>query len=349
MNVRELGYKVMFQPKSVIYHKLGHTASGGHRYFGHNKQYFFNKWVKSHRLDDLLMSEARPASQDPVNKILVRRSSAHGDALVATGVCAALKKKYPNARIMFTTMFPEIICENKYIDEFVDIRQLHSKQFDLFYNLDLSYEWRPNVNILTAYAEMVGVKTEDCKLSMNPQPLRTIELPTNYIVIHPGRTDWAGRDWPHECWVEIAHRLLRQSEKIVCVGKYSEKEIPCSLDLRSKTSIAEMAWVMNNAKMFLGIDSLPMHIAQAFDLPGISFFGCVLPERRIYSKKMKGITARNLHCLGCHHRRPVPSTVTKSCETGTLDCIKQVSVDDMWFKAKDMLTEIKNERISLLG
>jgi ADP-heptose:LPS heptosyltransferase len=349
MNVRELGYKIMFQPKSVIHHKLGHTSSGGHRYFGHNKQYFMNKWVKSHRLDDLLLSEARPASQDEVKSILVRRSSAHGDALVAAGVCAGLKKKHPKAKIMFCTMFPEIICENKFIDEFIDIRQIHNTKFDVFYNLDLCYEWRPNVNILTAYAEAVGVKTEDCELSMNPQPLKDVELPDNYIVIHPGKTDWVGRDWPTECWIEIANRLLRNGEKIVCVGKYSESEIPCTLDLRSKTSIAQMGWVMNNAKAFLGIDSMPMHIAQVFDVPGISFFGCVLPELRIYSKNMKGITANNLSCLGCHHRRPTPSTVTKSCETGTLDCINKVSVDDMWFKITDLLREIERGSISLLG
>lgn len=75
MNVRELGYKILFQPNSIIYHKLGHTASGGHRYFDHNKQYFMNKWVKSHRLDDLLLSQRRPGSQDPVNRILIRRTA----------------------------------------------------------------------------------------------------------------------------------------------------------------------------------------------------------------------------------------------------------------------------------
>lgn len=349
MNVRELGYKILFQPKSIIHHKLGHTSSGGHRYFGHNKQYFMNKWVNSHRLDDLLLTEARSSSQNPVNRILVRRSSAHGDALVAAGVCAGLKKKYPQARIMFTTMHPEVICENKYIDEYVDIKMIHRTQFDLFYNLDLCYEWRPNVNILTAYAEAVGVKTEDCKLSMNPQPLQGIELPTDYIVIHPGKTDWAGRDWPADNWIQIAQRLLNQGEKVVCVGKYSESQIPCTLDLRDKTSISQMAWVMSYAKAFLGIDSLPMHVAQVFDVPGISFFGCVLPELRLYSKKMKAITANDLSCLGCHHRRPIPSTVTKHCETGTLDCISRVTVDNMWFKVLDLLEEINCGSISLLG
>jgi len=349
LNVRELGYKVMFQPKSVIYHKLGHTASGGHRYFGHNKLYFMNKWVKSHRLDDLLLTEARPKSQDPVTRILVRRSNAHGDALVAAGVCAGLRKKYPKAHIMFCTLFPEVICENPYIDEFIDVRQIHQTPFDVFYNLDFCYEWRPRINILTAYAEAVGVKKEDCKVCMVPYPILGFKLPDDFVVVHAGRTDWAGRDWPHENFVELSKRLMAAGENVVAVGKYSESQIPCTMDLRSKTSIAEMAHVMNKAKAFVGIDSLPMHVAQAFDVPGVSFFGCVWPESRIYSSKMRGINAKDLPCLGCHHRKPAPSTVTKTCETGTLDCINKVSVDDMWYKVQDLLEEVNNGRISLLG
>lgn len=347
LNVRELGYKVMFQPNSVIYHKLGHTSSGGHKYMTKNKLYFMNKWVKSHRLDDLLLTEKRSPSENEVKRILIKRTNAHGDALVAAGVCAGLKKKYPKAHIMFSTLFPEVVCQNPHIDEIIDIQNIQKTQFDVFYNLDFCYEWRPKVNILTAYAEAVGVKTEDCKVCMIPQPFKN--LPEDFIVVHAGRTDWVGRDWPHDNFVELSKKLMDAGETVVAVGKYSEGTIPCNMDLISKTSIAEMAFVMSKAKAFIGIDSMPMHIAQAFDVPGVSFFGCVKPESRIYSKKMRGITAENLACLGCHHRKPAPSTVTKKCETGTLDCINKVSVDNMWNKVIDLLEETKSGNISLLG
>ena len=56
---------------------------------------------------------------------------------------------------------------------------------------------------------------------------------------------------------------------------------------------------------------------------------------------MKGVTA-NIPCLGCHHRRPSPATTTKTCETGTLDCINKVTVHDMWIKVEEMLKEIRD-------
>ena len=349
LNVRELGYKILFQPKSIIYHKLGHTSSGGHKFFGHNKDYFINKWVKSHRLDDLLLTEARPRSQNPVRSILVKRTNAHGDAMVASAVCAGLKKKYPEARILFSTLHSDVISGNPFIDQFVEINNIHKVSFDVFYNLDLCYEYRPNINILTTYAEAVGVKNQDCKIHIEPDSKISFDLPCDYIIIHPGKTNWAGRDWPKENFVEISNRLMQNGHQVVVVGKYTESEIPCHLDTRGKTTVAQLAWVMKNAKAFVGIDSFPMHVAQAFDVPGISFFGCVLPSLRIYSSKMKGIVAQNLSCLGCHHRKSIPSTVTNQCETNTLDCIKKVTVEDMWSAIQNLLEEIKNERYSLLG
>jgi ADP-heptose:LPS heptosyltransferase/GT2 family glycosyltransferase len=325
MNVKELGYKVMFTPHSVIYHKLGHTSSGGHKFFRYNKEYFFNKWVKSGRLHKLLL----PPEKGPVvNSILIKRTSAHGDALVAAGVCAALKKQHPNAEIYFSSLFSELAQNNPYIDKIVEIKDIRSVSPDVFYNLDLAYEWRPNTNILTAYAELCGVKKEDCVVHL-PQKQYEEPLPEEFIIIHPGRTDWVGRDWPHENFVQLANILLERGERIVCVGKHSEGQIPCTLDLRGKTTIAELTWIMAKSKLFIGIDSFPMHIAQVANIPGIAFFGCVKPELRIFNKKMSGITAQNLACLGCHHRKPAPSTVTKNCETGTHDCVKKVSVQEM--------------------
>lgn len=346
MNVRELGSKIMFTPHSVIYHKLGHTQSGGHKFFNHNKNYFRNKWVNSGRLHDLLIP---PEPRPEINTILVKRTNAHGDALVATGVCAALKKKHPDAKILFSTLHSEVALDNPYIDEFIPLSHLNKIQPDVLYNLDLSYEWRPNVNIVDAYAEFCGVKKEDCIFYVKKEPMK-IELPETFIVIHPGKTNWAGRDWPHENFEELATKLQNRGNKIVCVGRHSEEYIPCDLDLRGKTNIYQLAWIMSKAKLFIGIDSFPMHIAQTADIPGIAFFGCIDPKLRLYNNKFVAITATDLACLGCHHRRPAPSTVTNTCETGTFDCIKKVSVKNMLDVVKTILKEpTKDDLVSLLG
>lgn len=340
MNVRELGYKILYQPKSVIYHKLGHTSSGGHKYFSHNRSYFTNKWVKSHRIDSLLLSQARSDNQKPVTSILLKRLDARGDALVAAGVCSGLKKKYPDATIRFVTNHADVIKGNPYIDEIIEPKNLYTTPFDVYYNLDLCYEWRPHVNILSAYAEAVGVKPQDCKVHVEIEPV-DFELPKNYVVIHPGRTNWAGRDWPHEKFVDLSKKIMSQGIDVIYIGKHSEKEIPCTINASGKTSIGQMGHILKYSMGFIGIDSMPMHVAMSVETPGVAIFGCIKPELRIYNSKMKGITAKSLPCLGCHHKKAAPSTVTKSCEIGTNACLTGVSVEEVYNEFMSIAKEKK--------
>lgn len=327
MTVRELGYKVLFQPKSVIYHKLSHTNSGGHEFQDFNRSFFFNKWVSSYRIDKLV-ADKRETSPN-VGTVLLKRSGANGDVLVASAVAPAIKKMYPGCKITFCTNCKDVLANNPYIDKIIDSSDLHERAFQVYYNFDMIYEYRPNTNILDAYAEAVGAVRENCKLYLHKEALYQ-QLPKEYIVVHAGKTMWVGRDWKSDNFAEISQKLMASGEKVVCIGKESETAIPCTVDLRGKTTINQLATVISRAKMFIGIDSFPMHVAQVFNVPGHCFFGSILPETRIYSDKMKSITADGLGCLGCHHRKPTPCTVTNNCETGTLDCINLVTIDYMW-------------------
>lgn len=54
LRVRSAGYKVYFEPKSIIYHSPGH--SGGNACFIENKSKFINKWIKNDRIHNLVKS-----------------------------------------------------------------------------------------------------------------------------------------------------------------------------------------------------------------------------------------------------------------------------------------------------
>jgi GT2 family glycosyltransferase len=56
LKVRSMGYKVMFQPKSVIYHKLSHSNISVHQFHESNKVYFMNNWIISGKLEKLVKS-----------------------------------------------------------------------------------------------------------------------------------------------------------------------------------------------------------------------------------------------------------------------------------------------------
>lgn len=333
--MRERGFKAVYTPNSKIWHESGHSGAGGHKHVSHNTNYFINKWVNSGRIDPLV--KAKRKNPNPIiRNILVRRREAHGDVLVATAVAAGLKKRYPEANILFNTNHPEVAQGNPYIDRLVKDDEISDRMFQLFYNLDMAYEYRPRTNILTAYAELCGLRPDDCEFHMATEP--TGGLPNEYVVIHAGKTNWAGRNWSPVKFELVANRLREAGTKVVCVGKGDDYGVPCDLDLRNQIGIKKLAYVIKNAKMFIGIDSFPMHIAQTFDVPGVSFFGSIDPKTRLYSKNMKPVLAEGLPCLGCHHKKPAPCTSTIDCEMRHLDCINKVSVDKMMKQIQEVLS-----------
>lgn len=332
MVVREKGYRIMYQPNSVIYHKGGHSGSGGHKYHKHNQRFFFNKWVASGRIDKLV--KAKRSDSPEVANIVLQRQAAHGDVLIASAVAPALKQRYPDCKITFVTLCPEILEGNPWIDNITERANLVDRHGHLYFNLDMAYEYRPKTNILEAYADLVGVKTEDCKLFLQTNSVEG--LPEKYTVFHAGHTSWVGRNWSPMKFEILANKLRAEGHKIVCVGTLADPRVGCDLDLRGKTNIAQLAHVIKNASQFVGIDSFPMHIAQTFDVPGVCFFGSIHPHTRLISSKMLPVVAQGVGCLGCHHRQPTPCVATTFCETQFLDCINLVTVDHMLKKIKEL-------------
>jgi ADP-heptose:LPS heptosyltransferase len=260
-------------------------------------------------------------------KILVRREAARGDVLVASAVVPALKKKYDGCKIAFYTKCPSVLTKNIYIDFVTDSSDILEEEFDLRIDLDMAYENRPTTHVLQAYADVAQVPIEDCKLYIHCERVN-MPLFNNYVVIHAGITNWVGRNWSNEGWRSLALQLHDKGYQIVCVGAGGDRFVPSDADVRNKATINEVATIMKGAKLFVGIDSLPMHIAQAVGTPGVVFFGSIRPDLRLINSNMEAIVAKNLSCLGCHHKKAC-STVTDVCETGTLDCEHLVSTDQM--------------------
>lgn len=329
MTLKEHGYKLILSCDSQVFVETSVIPIDKSHQCG--KTYFDNKWVVSGRIDELVA--AKRDNPSVVDSIVIRRRAAHGDVLMAASVVPAIKKKYPQAKVIFSTDCPEVLENNPWIDQVVEI---HSERwFQLYFDLDMAYEYRPNANIMQAFADSVGVNVKDCDLFIPSEPF---EAPENYVVIHAGKTLWAGRNWSSFKFDMISNRLKSAGLKVVCVGTWSDhKTTSCDLDLREKTTIPQLSTVIMNSKLFVGIDSFPMHIAQTFEVPGVCFFGSVLPETRLVNDSIRPIVAEGLSCLGCHHKKSTPCTATTTCDRGIQDCVNDVSVDKMWQIIKELL------------
>lgn len=327
---KEKGLKVICQGNTRVFRNFAQKSDS---YYEQGKLYFHNKWVTSGRIDNLVKNK-RLSPRLPIDSIVIRRRAAHGDVLLAASVAPALKKKYPNVKIIFSTDCPEVLQNNPWIDKVVEVYS--ERWFQLYYDFDMLYEYRPNTNIIATFADAVGVDKKDCDLYLHTEPIEN--LPESYIVIHAGKTLWAGRNWSSFKFDAISSKLYTAGHKIICVGTDSDhKTSACDLDLRGKTSIAQLGYVIKNAKLFVGIDSFPMHIAQTFEIPGVCFFGSILPSTRLIKDCIKPVFADDLKCLGCHHRKSTPCTITTTCDIGIQDCINTVSIAQVWAIISNLL------------
>ncbi|MFS7380708.1 putative lipopolysaccharide heptosyltransferase III [Rahnella inusitata] len=108
---------------------------------------------------------------------------------------------------------------------------------------------------------------------------------SDYIVIQP-MARWAFKNWSITSYSQLIDHLMQRGEKIVITGGRSEEEISSIrqilkgclypeeiINLAGKLDMPELAVLIDRAKLFIGVDSAPMHMAAALQTPSVVLFG----------------------------------------------------------------------------
>lgn len=109
------------------------------------------------------------------------------------------------------------------------------------------------------------------------------DLPGEFAVIHAG-TRWAKKAWPEDRWIETARGLLERVPRLVLSsgpdpGERALAARMCSalgprvVSTDGQTSWAQLAWLLQRARLFVGVDTAAMHLAAACDCPTVALFG----------------------------------------------------------------------------
>jgi len=221
--------------------------------------------------------------------VLFTMPRSHGDVFVATAVLDGLMTEVPeNTKIYFATdpkYFP-ILEDNPHIHKvvqyqpFMIMTEATEEVFDLALTPDVATQYNfsnwvrrgQGRNLAEEYANHCGCKVGNYSIKID---VSLVPSGKEYITIHAGSGEgqWSARkyvDWP-----EVLSNLSAFYEDItvVQVGAADDMKLEGVLDLRGKTDVHQLAGLIKNAKLHLGIDSFPMHLAAGFDVPVVALFG----------------------------------------------------------------------------
>ncbi len=118
-------------------------------------------------------------------------------------------------------------------------------------------------------------------------PVNLPPLPAKYAVVHPG-TARTEKYWPAANWIRVVEELQgRHQLPVVLTGTADPEEAAHLQEILSQSlvyanlagqlSLTELAAVISQANLVMGVDSAAMHLASAYRRPQIALFGPTNP------------------------------------------------------------------------
>ncbi len=143
------------------------------------------------------------------------------------------------------------------------------------------------------------------------------------VVLQPGATYGPAKRWAAERFAEVGRALLTDGGDVAVVGGPGDREATSAVtdavkglhDLAGRTTIGQLAAVLEGADLVITNDSGPMHLAAAVGTPTVAVFGSTSPTwTRPYGDGHRVLT-HPVPCAPCFRR---------DCEIGYL-CLEGVT------------------------
>ncbi len=174
---------------------------------------------------------------------------------------------------------------------------------------------------------------ESLNQKWNPQGLP-------WVLLQPGAR-WDNKRWPTENFSELVRRLVRSTgpeTRFAILGSANEAELGRIIsaaapgrttDLTGKLTLPEMIECIRQGSVIVTNDTGPMHVAAAVKTPIVAIFGPTEPRRTGPYGQLQNTLQAKLPCVPC---------LSQHCKNpNRLECLKQVTVDDVHWRVTEAL------------
>lgn len=212
--------------------------------------------------------------------IVIKRSHALGDVLTVEPMLEYFHKK--GFRVVLDTNYENWLMFASHPFPVAHISHIHPDTPRRTIELDMAYEIKPKQLRLHSYYDFASVPMEERiirnpKLRLNIPITKETKLFNKYFVLHTDMRNEAYRNIYGVDWREVVKHLNEKGYTVIHAGAGKHDPIEGAIEMRTPTTPFLM-WLIAGADGFIGIDSGISHLASAFDIPSVIFYGSVNPE-----------------------------------------------------------------------
>jgi predicted lipopolysaccharide heptosyltransferase III len=154
---------------------------------------------------------------------------------------------------------------------------------------------------------------------------------------------WGYKEWSIHKYAQLIQWILSaRCVSIVIMGSQHERERAKDLvdrcagqkifNLAGKTSLGELAALIQSCRLFIGSDSAGMHIAAAVGTPTVVIFGPSAPTSWAPAGDDHAVVQKDLSCVPCRQ---------KGCDgSGVSRCLDELDVDEVWAVVQAQMIKI---------
>jgi len=212
--------------------------------------------------------------------VVIKRTAAMGDVIMVEPVLHYFHKK--GYRVVLDTLDQFYML---FVNHYFPVH--HPKRLDKrvlakaeVFNLDMSYESIPKQNRLLTYYQFCGIKDGEMRnprLSVGFDINEGTKLFQKSCIIHLEGIRQSGRGVFGVDWENVVANLQSRGYTVFQIGRRNVPMIKNAIYINTQNENF-LSYVVGSAELFIGIDSGVSHIASAFGVPSILFFGNTNPK-----------------------------------------------------------------------
>ena len=214
-------------------------------------------------------------------------------------------------------------------------------------------DWEKHVvesNLDLVRALGVEPDARDLRLFVDPQAEAAVntlvrdmgvERDDRVVVIHP-TAKWMFKCWTDEGFAQVADHLSGEGMTVCITSGSAEREVQKAqriigrarrpaIDLSGRLTLKELTALIARSRLFVGVDSAPMHVAAAVKTPVVALFGASREQNWRPWGDGHLVLKRDPFCSQLRRKR---CEVTKRCE-----CLETLRVEEVIAAVEEQLAK----------